>query len=781
MDTHIRIYVDRSYNGGLFHNDDKVILKSHRIADGRLSKCLAELAYNQDKNGNFTIPIEYKDLSVRNLGSIYEGLLEYRLFIAEEQMVQRKSQGKVKYLRAADVKLQNSDVKNIIEKGGIYLSQDALERKETGAYYTPEDVVEYIVENTVGKKIEELRMELEIQQSNLVEQLKYETDGSSLKRGIQNQIDEITIKFINDRVLTLSIIDSAMGSGHFLVNAAYKVANEIVHFISKNNWTSMNDEIIADVNYWKRKVVENCIYGIDINELSVALARLSLWLISASNDKALSFLDHHLKEGNSIIGTDRNHIEVRDAMAPVLDVTYLDYMKEIIYKYDKLKSIGSNTKSDVIKQKEIYEEINEALKLVKKKYDYYLASQYMGGINKDIEYINLLHSSDIREFEKVEFHKLWNIAVEKKFFHWEIEFPEVFQNGGFDIVIGNPPYVEADDSEYIGIFKTNRCHNLYAFMTEVNLNNMKNNGYFGMILPTACLSTPRMSTLQNILIENSSNIYFSTYDDRPAKIFQRLESMRVAIITAHISKGTNTRKVFTTKYNRWFSDERSKLFQRLKYIELSHYDYIEGYVPKVGSTYEDSIFQKIFSKRKNIGNYVSSTESFNAIYYGYGVRYWIKAMSRSPEEIDDIQRKSTGDKRLYFKKEYSNKIFSALLNSSIFFLYFTSFSDARNLTKNTISNFPFNYDELSETQKNRINELSDKLLVDYVNNSIVKTSLYASTGKITYREYYVRKSKSIIDEIDNELGKYYGFTSDELDYIKNYELQFRLGKDSEEE
>jgi len=123
------VYVDRSYNGGLFHNEDKPILKEYRIANGRLTKCLAELSYNLDKTGKYTEAIEYKDLSVRNLGSIYEGLLEYQLFIADERMVQKKSKGQVKYLKAAEVKLQNSDLKNIIEKGGIYLSQDALERK----------------------------------------------------------------------------------------------------------------------------------------------------------------------------------------------------------------------------------------------------------------------------------------------------------------------------------------------------------------------------------------------------------------------------------------------------------------------------------------------------------------------------------------------------------------------------------------------------------------------------------------------------------------------------
>jgi type I restriction-modification system DNA methylase subunit len=162
-----------------------------------------------------------------------------------------------------------------------------MERKETGAYYTPEDVVEYIVNNTVGRKLKELKEELALQRNELLDKLSYEP-VESYKKAFRNQIDEITMDFINNKILSLSIIDSAMGSGHFLVNAAYRVANEIVEIICENSWE--NNDIIADITYWKRKVVENCIYGIDINGLSVALARLSLWLISASNDKAYPLL-----------------------------------------------------------------------------------------------------------------------------------------------------------------------------------------------------------------------------------------------------------------------------------------------------------------------------------------------------------------------------------------------------------------------------------------------------------------------------------------------------------
>lgn len=306
LDSQLRIYVDKNYNGGLFSNDDKSILKEFRIANKHLAPCLMELAYIAGRRKDYSQKIEYKDLSVRNLGAIYEGLLEYQLFIADELMVQRKSKEKVAYIKASETTLKNSDKNNLVQRGGIYLSQDAMERKETGAYYTPEDVVDYIVKNTVGKKLEELTAELDVELSGIRDELSYEPVKARRKQ-LQREIDAKTVDFIKEKVLSISIIDSAMGSGHFLVNAAYQVSNYIVNILENNCWE--NEEINADVTYWRRKVVENCIYGIDINNLSVLLARLSLWLISVTNDKALSFIDHHLKCGNSIVGTTTNRVQ----------------------------------------------------------------------------------------------------------------------------------------------------------------------------------------------------------------------------------------------------------------------------------------------------------------------------------------------------------------------------------------------------------------------------------------------------------------------------------------
>ena len=130
----------------------------------------------------------------------------------------------------------------------------------------------------------------------------------------------------------------------------------------------------------------------------------------ASNDKALSFIDHHLKEGNSIIGTDRHHVKVRNEKYPIFEVSYENYMQPVMKKYKELKKTGSATREDVKKQQEIHDEINQMLELVKKKYDYYLASLYAGGIQDEMKFADVLRSKDINDFKTEEMEPLWKIA-----------------------------------------------------------------------------------------------------------------------------------------------------------------------------------------------------------------------------------------------------------------------------------------------------------------------------------------------------------------------------------
>lgn len=774
LNSYLRIYVDNSYNGGLFSNENKPILKNYRISNGRLAKCLVELTFNINKQGIYKEKIEYRDLSVRNLGSIYEGILEYQLFIAEERMVQRKSKGKVKYIRAANTTLKNTDLKNIIEKGEIYLSQDAIERKETGAYYTPEDVVQYIVDNTVGKKLDELKLQLYEQKKDLLNKLSYEP-MESMRKVLQNEIDKLTLSFIEKNILSISIIDSAMGSGHFLVNATHKMANGIVEMLSENNW-ECNCEYLIDITYWKREVVENCIYGIDINGLSVALAQLSLWLISASNDKALSFVDHHLKEGNSIVGTDRYHVEINEHS--LFDYSYENYMKPVLEKYNKIKNAGSNTKADVMRQIEVYSEINEQLSLVKKKYDYYLASQYAGGIKNRIRYDNLLRSRYINDFENEEMNSLWKTAEEMKFFHWELEFPEVLTKDGFDIVIGNPPYIDVSESEYKHtIIKHKTTRNLYSYMIDNNLK-FVNQSDFSMsyIVPLSIICSKRMMPLRSDIIEKYNEVSFANIDSssHPGCIFKNVIA-RLTIINISNKCNSKTKVLKSTDYIKFFSRDRRSLFDNIKFTDVDRPLIIDGIVPKIGNGIEKDILTKVFNKtRKRISDIMADKAGDNYFYYRkLGMTYYGYAFAEPPYfAVNGVQQNSSTLRKIDIKDEVSKYPIICLFYSSLFYWFWTVYSDCYNFINMDLLRIPIDFSELS-SQHNEYKKLYEEIKNSMDNNG--ERVIYEKVkGRTEYLLYKPRYSKSVFDKVDNLLGDYYNFNQDEKEFLINYDIRFRI-------
>ncbi|MGL6024076.1 MAG: DNA methyltransferase, partial [Cetobacterium sp.] len=291
-----------AYNGGLFNNNNKIYLGNFSIANRHLIKVFKKLGYYEKKE-QLLEKIDFTDLSTRSFGTLYEGILDYNLFIASEDMIKRSKDSKVTYTPISKLTPKKTDV--IIKTGEIYLSEDALERKETGAYYTPEPIVEYIVNNTVDLKLDDVLKEIQKEIDKQKEEIEIEYN-SSLKSALQEKLCEDIINKVKVKVLKISILDNAMGSGHFLVNAAYHVAAKVFNFLHNNiKFKTLENEEIGEYSYWIRMAVTHNIYGVDINNLAVQLGKLSLWLISASKDKPLSFIDHHLKSGNSLVGANR--------------------------------------------------------------------------------------------------------------------------------------------------------------------------------------------------------------------------------------------------------------------------------------------------------------------------------------------------------------------------------------------------------------------------------------------------------------------------------------------
>ena len=122
-----------------------------------------------------------------------------------------------------------------------------------------------------------------------------------------------------------------------------------------------------------------------------------------------------------------------------------------------------------------------------------------------------------------------------------------------------------------------------------------------------------------------------------------------------------------------------------------------------------------------------------------------------------------------------------ILNSSIFYLWFIILSDCRHLNAREVDNFPIGIDLISDDTILKLCSLEKELMKDYEKNKNRKQSFYKNTGQVIYDEYYPKKSKPIIDEIDKVLAKHYGFTEEELDFIINYDIKYRMGDELNDE
>lgn len=414
------------YNGGLFDPQHHAFLEENRVADRWLAQVMDLLARSKGEGVGRAF-VDYSSLDVRHLGSIYEGLLEYKLRVADEEMVAIRRRGREEWVSANEA--EGKRVLERVQPGQLYLATDRGERKATGSYYTPGYIVKYIVENTVEPLVEEKMKE-------------------------QDPIEGI---------LSLKVLDPAMGSGHFLVEATDSLAHALVQALGGSEEEPEED----DIRWARREVVERCIYGVDLNPLAVELAKLSLWLHTVAEGKPVNFLDHHLKVGNSLIGawvgdlgslptkrrrvrlTDREEISARQMN--LLEQRLNEKLPVMLGKVLEISERPSETLED-IRGKEAADQAIRELKAPFKAVADLWVSTYFGNEMRPAEYDEALqHIGEPKQLLALPAAKRASeIAEDKRFFHWELEFPEVFyedserrENAGFDAVVGNPPYVSA--------------------------------------------------------------------------------------------------------------------------------------------------------------------------------------------------------------------------------------------------------------------------------------------------------------------------------------------------
>jgi hypothetical protein len=280
-----------------------------------------------------------------------------------------------------------------------------------------------------------------------------------VEESIGLRISELTAQHgegeeLADAILDLKVCDPAMGSGHFLVEAVDYLAREVLRVAPAAAGDGGTD---SELQFWRRRVVERCVYGVDQNPLAVELAKLSLWLTTVSIERPLSFLDSHLLHGNSLLGTTIENLGTLRRRRPGQEDLFGQELGNVLPRIlGELRAITgqvSETLDDVHRKEELLAQARELMKPFKTAAHVWLSSRFGEEVSNDL-YGQLLERLNrprllAQLVEQQLGQALFLAESQYAFFHWELEFPEVFltddDNPGFDVVVTNPPYVNANE------------------------------------------------------------------------------------------------------------------------------------------------------------------------------------------------------------------------------------------------------------------------------------------------------------------------------------------------
>src|SRR6266568_2359137 len=364
-------------------------------------------------------------------------------------------------------------------------------------------------------------------------------------------------------------------------------------------------------------------------------------------------------------------------------------------------------------------------------------------------------------------------------FHWFVEFSAIMNNDGFDVIIGNPPYIESERAIHCyqaANFKTSNTGNLYALIMERCAHLLVPGGRFGMIVPASATSTDGYLPLQQILLEQSS-LYISSFIDQRGKLFD-IPHPRLCIIT--YQKPPGSKSVFSTSYLKPGRELRKSLFQRLKFIEVTQ-QVRTGLIPRYGSPIEQRLHAKLHSQSQHLGHYICK-KGTHKLFFTRKLSWFVQVTPFIPQIIDEQSniRNPSELKTLRFSSSEHADIAFVALNSSLFYWFLTTGSDCRNLNMREVLGLPLNIDDMPLMIRKDLRKLAGQLAEELQVHSEMREMRFKAAGMLTILCLFPGKSKTIIDEIDRVLAQHYGFTDEELDFVINYDVKYRMGRDSSE-
>ncbi len=530
-----------------------------------------------------------------------------------------------------------------------------------------------------------------------------------------------------------------------------------------------------------KSIIINNLYGVDIMEEASEICKLRLFLklvaqIERFEDiEPLPDIDFNIRAGNTLVGfTTQEEVgraiarDLRSAMTSADAVASIEQKaKEVERDFDNFRKLQTQLQLDSTDMAENKEHIREKLHILRVELDCYLAAEY--GIDES----NITKKEAYDEkFEQ------WRQSHQP--FHWFVEFYGIMKNGGFDVIIGNPPYVEYSKvrkNYTVQGYQTVICGNLYSLIMERTLKLVIRDGRCGLIVPVSLLCTERMISLQKILFRAGQS-WYSSFDTRPSPLFTGV-TQRLTIINLYASR-SDRQTLFFGGYRRWDEEERDTLQAVTTYTSISSNEFELGYIPKAARDMESSIVKKLRTHALTLSHFEIEPNE-HPIYVHRIIRYFIKAIDFVPYFWNESegQKKSEDYKPFFFKSDVLYAI-AATLNSSLFYWFWHVYSDGFHCGYRDVRAFPIG--SLQKFQDlPKLQSLGRRLMNELHQSTTRRTVISKSTGRVEYDEFNPRLCLPTIWEIDRILAKYYEFTQEELDFIINYDIKYRMGRGDNEE
>jgi len=592
-----------------------------------------------------------------------------------------------------------------------------------------------------------------------------------------------------DALSRVTVLDPTCGSGAFLFAALNVLAplyqaclDGMRRFVEEGvspHATRIFGSILMEMDthpspdyFITKKIVVTNLYGVDIMPEAVEICKLRLFLKLASqlDDRTqiepLPDIDFNIRAGNTLVGF--TSIADVERASSAGGQGKLDLFGDAGRIANRAKVAAQNIQQYRDEQAGDAHEVTTLAKAA-------LRGELRGLAEELDRFLAAEYGIVDRELTPVEYaarFAAWRASHQP--FHWYSEFYDVMQRGGFDAIIGNPPYVEYNEIKKQGQYmirgyRTEASGNLYAYMLERCVEIKNPTTRLGMIVPTAIACTDRMLLIRDLLTTNGTITHVSHFAIRPSKLFEGVDQRVSIVLSAPTITGS---PVYATKYLKWTAEERPAVFQRITYSSSPKVQ--KDVWGKTGTDLVAGMMRKMECTQPHMRSLLSANGTHIVYYKNTGVNHWLCVTNNAPKCFRNGELTSSSrETRLHFHDANDAALALCVLNSSTFFLRYQQLTNCRDFNPSDILLFPVP----ASLRQTDFVPLAEDLARDLQDHSKMIVREQRQTGRIELQVFRPRFSKSIIDEIDRVLAAHYGFTDEELDFIINYDIKYRMGRE----